>query len=98
MYDLFEKNSGGAPTPGPSPLPWTQERRDISMIMGYSISLLDRIVIGGICLQRLWQYHKAGVLSWKELKVRFHVVLFMTVREMACEQCLCARVSFCMGH
>jgi len=69
-----------SPSMSPTPYPWTQERRDISMITGYSISLLNRAIIGSICLQRLWQYHNAGVLLWKELKVRFHVVLLLTVR------------------
>ena len=34
------------PTAAPSPYPWPQKTRDVSMIVGWAISLGDRLFIG----------------------------------------------------
>lgn len=67
------------PTVSPSPFPFTKENRDFIDIFCYSISVLNRLIIGGIIVARLWRYHKAGVLRWSELKTKFHLTLLCTV-------------------
>ena len=67
------------PTVSPSPFPYTKEQRDMVEIFCYSISVLNRLIIGGIIVARLWRYHKAGVLCWSELKTKFHLILLCTV-------------------
>ena len=67
------------PTPFPSPLPWTKARREMSMIVGFTISMVDRVAIGSLCAYRMWRYYQAGLLRWDELKVKFHCLLLLTV-------------------
>ena len=77
--------AASTPTSAPSAYPFTQRGRDFIEIFGYSISLVNRLIIGAICVRRLKRYSKTGVFRWSELKTKFHILLLCTVR-FVCEQ------------
>jgi hypothetical protein len=62
------------------------------MIFSQTISIIDRVIIGAICLKRLWSYHRNETFEWSDLKVRFHVFMLFTLPFML------PRFFFCLEH
>mmetsp|Transcript_54093 Transcript_54093/g.108818 ORF Transcript_54093/g.108818 Transcript_54093/m.108818 type:complete len:506 (-) Transcript_54093:198-1715(-) len=94
VNDVLGKKSapGMDPTSAPSPYPYTQADRDVQMITSEVISLFNRSIIMTICVWRLAQYKRRGVLNYRDLKTRFHVAMLFTVPLYA------PYFSFCLAH
>ena len=89
--DVLGKSKSN-PTSAPSGYPYTQEDRDVQMITSEVLSLFNRTVIMSICLWRLVQYKRQGVLNLQDLKTRFHIAMLFTVPLYA------PYFSFCLAH
>lgn len=73
------ESAHNSPTPFPTQLPWTESMRVVQQVTAESISLIDRLIICGICIHRLYKYKRANVLDFRELKTIFHMLMLFTV-------------------